>query len=106
MKTRDIKTIDVNCKEWFDRINGNSYFSCHIIINYGKANQKELFVPITYGYGDYYRYEAFDKIKKELNCFKAYDNKTSYWRVYEKENITIRHTKQENCPKRELNQTT
>ena len=35
MKARNIKTIDVNCKEWFDKLNGNSYFAGTISINYG-----------------------------------------------------------------------
>lgn len=26
MQTRQIKTIEVRVKEWFDKVNGNSYF--------------------------------------------------------------------------------
>ena len=102
MKTTQIKTIDVNAKEWFDKTYGNSYFAAIITINYGLKNEKQIKLPFQYGYGDHYRHQAFKKIKRELNCFKAIDNNTSYWRAYEKYNIIARHTMQENCLKREL----
>ena len=38
MTLKQIKTIDVNCLEWFDKINGNSYFAGEIIVNYGRKN--------------------------------------------------------------------
>ncbi len=101
MKTRDIKTIDVQAKEWFDKANGNSYFSTEITINLGLKNQVELEIPFTYGYDDYYRQEAFELIKEELNCFKAVKT-LSYWRAYAKYNIITRHNIKTNCLKREL----
>lgn len=102
MKTRDIKTIDVNAMEWFDKINGNSYFAANIVINYGMKNEVHLKLPFQYGYGGHYRHMAYNKIRKELNCFKKYDRNTSYWRAYENEGIIHRHSIKENCLKREL----
>ncbi len=102
MKTRQIKTIDINAKEWFDKINGNSYFSAEIIINFGLKNSKLITLLFQYGYGDQYRFKAFEAIKKELNCFRAMDVYTSYWRAYEKYNIIVRHNLKTNCLKREL----
>lgn len=102
MKTRNIKTIDVRAVEWFDKVNGNSYFAGSVIINYGLKNQFILNMPFQYGYGDQYRYAAFELIKKELNCFKSIDDKISYWRAYEKYNIIARHSLKENCLKRDL----
>ena len=104
MKTRDIKTVDIIALEWFDRVNGNSYFSTNIIINYQLKNQVNIFLPMQYGYGDHYRDQAFNAIKEQLNCFKAIDKLTSHWQAYQKYNIIARHTKHENCLKRELNQ--
>lgn len=102
MKANDIKTIDVHCKEWFDKINGNSYFAGEIIVNADKKNEKQIKIPFQYGYGDHYRHIAFDLIKKELNCFKKVDKMTSYWRAYEQYKIKSAHHKRENCLKREL----
>ena len=42
MKTLKIKTIDIQAKEWFDKVNGNSYFSANVTINYGHENQKNI----------------------------------------------------------------
>jgi len=102
MKTRNIKTIDVRANEWFDKVNGNSYFSMNITVNYGLKDEKNIFVPIQYGYGDHYRHKAFETIKKQLNCFKAIPENESYFRAYEKYKIIYRHSKRENCLKKEL----
>ncbi len=93
MKTRDIKTIDVNAREWFDRVNGNSYFSMNVTINYGMKTEQSFYVPMQYGYGDHYRHQAFEEIKKRLNCFKNVAERESYFRAYEKHKIIAKHSK-------------
>lgn len=55
---KGIKTIDVDAKEWFDKVNGNSYFSGTITINYGMKDEKIIKMPYEYGYGDYYTQAA------------------------------------------------
>lgn len=95
MKTAQIKTIDIQAKEWFDKVNGNSYFSAEVTINYGMKNQVNFYIPMNYGYGDSYRYKAFEEIKKRLNCFKKFDDRTVFWKVYEDCKITARHSKVE-----------
>jgi hypothetical protein len=102
MKTRDIKTIYVRAKEWFDKINGNSYFSAVVVINGGRKNEVVIEIPLQYGYGDHYRHVCFRAIRERLNCFKSVDKKEIYWRAYEKYKIKYSHNKQENCLKREL----
>ena len=62
-----ITTIDINALEWFDRINGNSYFAGKVIINYGTDNQITLPIEYQYGYGTHYKTAAFEEIKKVLN---------------------------------------
>ena len=42
------KSIELNFKEWFDKKNGNSYFSGIICID----NKETIKVPFQYGYGD------------------------------------------------------
>ena len=98
-----IKTIDVIAKEWLDKINGNSYFSMNITINYGMKNEKSFFVPMQYGYGDHYREMAFSQLQErklipEDKKLRSY-RKSEY---YEKHNIIVRYVKHENCLKRDL----
>jgi len=93
-----IKTIDINAKEWFDKVNGNSYFSCEIILNYGLDDVRVLECPFQYGYGEHYLDMGFKEI-----C-ETFGIKTDlrYWRYCEENKIILRYNKQENCLKREL----
>ena len=94
-----IKTIDLDFKEWFDKINGNSYFSGEININYGLKNSKTILMPFQYGYGDHYIYMSFKKIKEEFNI----NFEGNYLYKYCRENnILLRYNKVENCLKKEL----
>jgi hypothetical protein len=64
MNINSIKTIDVSCKEWFDKVNGNSYFSAQVTLNHGMEDEVTYKIPFQYGYGDQYRHEALDKVKQ------------------------------------------
>jgi len=104
MKT---KTIDINAKEWFDKINGNSYFSANITVNFGMKTAKNFKMPFQYGYGDHF----IDMATKELEKVKVitdlehYNNGGSQalWAYCKDRNIILRTHKQANCLKRELN---
>lgn len=61
---RMIKTIDVNAKEWFDKVNGNSYFAGIVTIDYGTADEFSFMMPFEYGYGSYFEQEALNQLKK------------------------------------------
>lgn len=99
-----IQTIDVQAKEWFDKVNGNSYFSAKIAINFGLKSQVNLFLPFQYGYGNHYEHEAFKKIQKEVNKkeLKNLDKFYSISRFCSDNGIILRCSKKENCLKREL----
>ena len=56
MKLKQLKTIDIKAKEWSDKINGNSYFSSDVTLNYGMDSQEVIKLPFQYGYGDQYYY--------------------------------------------------
>ena len=99
MKANKIKTVDITAKEWFDKVNGNSYFSAEVIINFGMENSITLNVPYQYGYGEHYKDMAFQEIKKQLKCFKKYRH---YRNAYQDYNIIDRSIKHENCLKRAL----
>lgn len=57
MKTK-VKTIDIQAKEWFDKVNGNSYFSSIVTVNFGMKSEKQFNVPFEYGYGEQYKQES------------------------------------------------
>jgi len=106
MKTFKIKTIDVNALDWFDGINGNSYFAGTVCINFGMKNQTNLTMPFQYGYGSQYESEAMNTLIKQgyIKDAQSY-NSGGYeclWRYCERKKIIYRHAKQENCRKRDL----
>ena len=96
-----IKTIDVNCKEWFDKVNGNSYFSGFVTINYGMKNATTIRLPFQNGYGDNYKDMAFKELIKQ-GYINGVSDRTSYWQYFRDHNIIARYFLQENCKKREL----
>ena len=53
-----LKTIDIQAKEWFDKVNGNSYFSGIITLNFGFPDVETFIMSFQYGYGDQYIHEA------------------------------------------------
>jgi len=101
MKT---KTIDINAKEWFDKINGNSYFCGTITLNYLMDNEETFLMPFQYGYGSQYEQEA----QKTLNQFnKISSNFIEYQSLYsycKDNNIVLRSNIKRNSLKRELKQ--
>ena len=95
-----IKTIDVIAKEWFDKVNGNSYFSATVTVNFGLSDQREIKLPFQYGYGNLYEQQAFYALQKERLI--PLNTDLPYWRFYQENNIIYRHSKKENCKKRDL----
>lgn len=88
---KNMKTIDIQGKEWRDKVNGNSYCSVRVTIDYGMKTQKELRVPFTYGYGEYYRQAAFELLR-ERGILKG---KLS-------DKVIVRSNIQRNCLKRDV----
>lgn len=100
MKTKDIKTIEVVAKEWFDKTYGNSYFSANIYVN----DKLVKTLPFQYGYGDHYEYVAFKWIKKHIlskQLSKKLRADNFYW-LKDITKIAVFTVKHENCLKREL----
>lgn len=54
-------SVFVHGKTWFDKVNGNSYFSARVYIN----NQEVARLPFQYGYGDQYLYETVRVLKEK-----------------------------------------
>ena len=99
MKARDIKTIDVITKTWFDKVNGNTYFAQRITINRGRKNEIVLTNPYQYGYSSYDWFAA-DFVMRELNL------KTNLHKYpicgYRNCKILFNNEVIRNCKKREL----
>tara|TARA_Y100001938_G_C7769267_1_gene272429 strand:- start:6 stop:359 length:354 start_codon:yes stop_codon:yes gene_type:complete len=95
---KQIKTININAKEWFDKINGNSYFSGYVIVNRHMKSENVFLMRFQYGYGDQYIYEAIKMISKYYNLEKIY-SPTQYFRD---NNINLNYKIKENCNKKEL----
>ena len=93
-----VNTIDINALEWFDRVNGNSYFAGSITLNYGQPNAITLKMPFHYGYGDFYRYKALETLQ-----ILGYTTLTHTADLRE-HGIIVRSNIQRNCKKRELMQ--
>lgn len=96
-----MKTLDIHAKEWFDKVNGNSYFAATVIIDLGFDSEKVIKIPFTYGYGDSYLYAAFKELKSAglIIDGEKYD---CPWKYCNDRKIVFRYSKQENCLKREL----
>jgi hypothetical protein len=95
-----MKTLDINAKEWFDKINGNSYFAGTITINYGMETEETFLMPFQYGYGSSYEEKA-KAILTEFNKISSNGFQGLY--TYCKDNnIILRSSIKRNSLKREL----
>ena len=104
MKLSQLKTIDIEAKEWRDKINGNSYFSSDVTLNYGMDSQEIIKLPFQYGYGDHYVYQSLREIQKLFPRSKWYrENILARYQIEDRYNIIIRNSIQKNCLKKELN---
>jgi len=92
-----IKTIDIRAKEWFDKVNGNSYFAGTVTVNYGLKSQQSFNMPFQYGYGDSYYHKGLELLKK-ANLL----DKEDYHTTIRDKKIVLRYSIQRNCLKREL----
>ena len=90
------ETIHCYGRKWWDKINGNSYFSAEIVLNYGQPNAQTIVLPFQYGYGDAYIYTALRELKERghITADNTADLRDS--------GIILRTNKQKNCKKREL----
>jgi len=71
---KEIRSVFVECREWFDKVNGNSYFSARIWINGGQV----AILPFQYGYGDQFIYEAQRKLIELGYISKEKENESLY----------------------------
>jgi hypothetical protein len=101
-----IKTIDINALEWFDKVNGNSYFAATVCINFGMPTQRNFILPFQYGYGSHYVDMAKKKLREQgyLKEIVTRENGTStaLWSYCDTHKIILLTSKKENCLQRDL----
>ena len=91
-----INSIEIQGKEWFDKINGNSYFSAVITLN----DKETIKIPFQYGYGSSYIQEC-KRVLTEHNKISASDH-VPLSRYCNENNILFNATIKSNCKKKEL----
>jgi len=96
-----IKTLDIQGKEWRDKVNGNAYFPGLVTVNFGMESEKQFKMPFQYGYAEQYRDEAFSLLKKARIITDAKEHERD-WMYYSRKNIIVRSHIQTGCKKREL----
>jgi len=104
-----IKSIDIVAKEWFDKVNGNSYFAAQVVINQDYPHIREIIhLPFQYGYGDFYEHAANEKLH-ELGVIKNPQPRPgtpapALWSYCRDRKIHYRRQKYENCLQRDVKQ--
>ena len=95
-----MKTIDISVKEWFDKVNGNSYFAGCVTIDYCLPSEMNLTMPFQYGYGDHY-IDVAKRLLIDQHLINCADY-TALWQYCQDNKIILRTFKQKNCKKRDL----
>ena len=97
----DVKAITVIGRRWFDKINGNTYFSADILVN----NQLVHSIKYQYGYGDFYMQAAGEWLAKYGYTHPEkyeFGGITPLWRYCEDNNISLYKTVTDVMRKKDL----
>lgn len=70
------RSLFVECREWFDKVNGNSYFSARLWVDGGQV----AILTFQYGYEEQYLYEAQKKLL-ELGYISQENKNSSLWSI-------------------------
>jgi len=79
MTKKELKTLDVEAFEHFDKANGNSYFSARLTLNSGLENEETHLIPFQYGYGSQFETEAANVLRKLFPRTKWAKRKQPLW---------------------------
>ena len=75
--TKKIKrSLFIEGREWFDKVNGNSYFSARLWVDGGQV----AILTFQYGYGDQFIYEAQKKLL-ELGYLPQENKNAGLWSI-------------------------
>lgn len=76
MDKKITRSLFIEGREWFDKVNGNSYFSARIWVDGGQV----AILTFQYGYGDQYLYEAQKKLL-ELGYLPQENKNQGLWSI-------------------------
>lgn len=76
------QVIHAVIRRWFDKVNGNSYFSCRVTVPLDEGKRISFVIPFQYGYGSQPQSEIIETLFR-LNILKE---KKDYFTEY---NITL-----------------
>ena len=96
-----IKTLDIQAKEWFDKVNGNSYFSAQATINFGMKDEKTVYIPFQYGYSDHYLTVTAHQLQLD-GVLDSNDTIYGVTRYLREKGIELNCSKKENCLQRDV----
>lgn len=54
--------IQATIRRWFDKVNGNSYFSARVTVTCSDGKNRSFLVPFQYGYGSYPEWVIWDTL--------------------------------------------
>lgn len=97
-----MKSLNIICSKWWDKPNGNTYFTVKIIID----DSMVIFLPFQYGYENHYLTVTFDELEK-MNLLpierEVYPNGKEYdlYNYCKRNNIEFNH-RSYYCKKREM----
>lgn len=67
----DIKTIDIQTREWCDKTYGNTYFSARVTLDYGMSTERGFSIPFQYGYGEHCHNTVLKKLFPDAPAWEA-----------------------------------
>ena len=90
------RSLFIECREWFDKVNGNSYFSARIWVDGGQV----AILPFQYGYGDQFLYESQKKLL-ELGYIPQEEKNAGLWTIAQNLNFDF-YSSKSNTIKKEM----
>ena len=78
--TKEIRSLFIEGRLWFDKINGNTYFSNRVWVN-GKV---AFVMPFEYGYEMQFLHSALNELVK-----RAYTNTNTLWELRDEQGIDV-----------------
>jgi len=79
LEPKILRSLFIEGREWFDKVNGNSYFSARIWVDGGQI----AILPFQYGYGSQFEYEAQKKLL-ELGYIPQEEKNAGLWSIAQK----------------------
>ena len=78
------RSVFIEGREWFDKANGNSYFSTRIWVD----GDIVATLSFQYGYGEMYSFESFNQLVK-LGYISVEDGDRPFWAIAEENGFDI-----------------